>query len=104
VVQQVQAGQSPGQQSADITNAQLAAAGEDEGGTGTGSGTGSGPLLDGTGQSSTSTGPRTLSPLGQRVTDAVNNVTNTVKGALGLNKPKATTGSPSTADSTPAGG
>jgi hypothetical protein len=100
-VQQIQTGptqQPQTQRAADITNAQLAAD-EDQDGTGTGSGTGSGPLLDATGAPSAPGGTRPLGPVAQRVADAVNNVSNTVKGALGLNKPKATTGSSTTAAS-----
>ena len=90
---------------ADVTNADLGG-NDEEGGTGTGagSGTGSGPLLDATGAPTAPAGSRPLGPVAQRVANAVNNVSNTFKGALGLNKPKATTGGSSTTDSTPAGG
>ena len=106
-VQQIQTGPTPPQQvlrAADVTNADLGADEDQDGtGTGTGSGTGSGQLLDATGAPTAPAGARPLGPVAQRVADAVNNVSNTVKGALGLNKPKAPTGG-TTTDSTPAGG
>ena len=88
------------QRLAEFTNEDLGGDDDQDGtGTGTGSGTGSGPLLDATNQTTAPAGSRPLGPVAQRVADAVNNVSNTVKGALGLNKPKAST----TTDNTPTG-
>lgn len=102
VVQQVETGQSR-QQQAELTNAQVGAL-EEDGGTDAGAGSDAGnTVLSGTGAPITPTGPRTLSPLGQRVADAVNNVSNTVKGALGLNKPKSTQDSSSNDNTAPNG-
>ncbi|WP_164478586.1 hypothetical protein [Mycolicibacterium stellerae] len=96
VVEQVQTTSEP-QEPAELTNAQISSS-EDAGGTGagTGSGSGSGLLLDASGQPTATAGAGTLGPIGQRVADAVKNASDTVKGALGLSKPKDTSADSST--------
>lgn len=105
VVQQIQTQtDDPPKQSVQLTNAEVGASNQQGGtGTGTGSGAGTGTLLDATGAPTTSAGPRSLSPLGQRVADAVNNVSNSIKGALGMNKPKSTTDGTTSADNSAPG-
>jgi hypothetical protein len=75
-----------------LTNAQVSSGGQQGTGTGTGK-NGNGILLFPNGQGGTGGG---LSPLGQKVADAVKNASDAVKGALSGNKGGAASGDGST--------
>jgi hypothetical protein len=101
-VQQIeQTPESQAERLAKFTNEQI---GDDDEQGRTSAGTGTGELIDSTGQPAASAGPRKLSPLGQRIAEAVKNASDNVKGALGLNKPKGTGGSPGATNNEPTGG